>query len=188
MANRIPKRLFNKHTLCALVVAAGAMLSHTSPAAPTGLEWVYGTPPAPELKLPLHGDEQPAFDLKSLQGKVVLINFWGTWCPPCREEMPSIQRLKDKFKQQPFEVVAVHLGPGKEDIARFVQEMEPPLDAVIVIDEDAVTSKDWQIRGLPLTWIVDHTGAVHYKATGDREWDNAHITERIAKMIEAIPQ
>jgi len=150
----------------------------------TGLEYVFGEPPAPALSLKRHKGE--AFDLADLKGQVVLINFWATWCPPCRAEMPAIARLKSRFKDQPFEVVAVHVGPGSEDIDGFLAESDPPLDFEILVDETGETARDWKLKGLPLTWIVDASGNTVYTATGDREWDHDDIAKLIDKQLAKI--
>lgn len=158
-----------------------AFVSCVSLGAGTALEWVYGEPEAPPLILKNHDGGE--FDLTTLRGKVVLINFWATWCPPCRAEMPAIARLKDRFKDRPFEVVAVHVGPGAEEIDEFRSQSEPALDFPIVIDETGETAREWKLKGLPLTWIVNSDGGTSYTATGDREWDHDDIAKIVEKLL-----
>ena len=108
------------------------------------------------------------FDLKSLQGRVVVVNFWATWCDPCREEMPSFERLRTRLRGQPFEVVTVNYGEGPDKIRAFLERHKIALP--VVLDRDKEAAKAWGAGGLPMTFIVDARGRVRYSAFGECDW------------------
>src|SRR4051812_36787487 len=103
-----------------------------------------GQAPAP-LSLPdLSGRE---VDLASFRGEVVLVNFWATWCEPCREEMPSLQRLEKKLAGKPFRVVAVNIGEGAPRIRQFLERT--PVSFTILRDAESEVMKAWRGGLLP---------------------------------------
>ncbi len=124
--------------------------------------------------------EAPAYRLKTLdgqnrtlrqdRGKVVLVNFWATWCPPCLREMPAMQRLYEKFRGRGFEVVAVSVDQGNsEAVRKFVNNLK--LSFPIVLDPDQVTKQAYRVRALPTTFLIDRLGRVVALGMGAREWD-----------------
>src|SRR5256885_113511 len=88
-----------------------------------------------------------AHSLADYRGKVVLVNFWATWCEPCREEMPSIERLRNSLKGQPFEVLAVNLAEPLSRIEKFVAQL--PLGFPLLRDRDGAAGKAWRAKLLP---------------------------------------
>jgi thiol-disulfide isomerase/thioredoxin len=122
--------------------------------------------PAPPIELKTF-DGQP-FKLEQLRGKVVLVNFWATWCEPCVEEMPSIQKLRTQLRNAPFEVVAVNLQEGEARIRGFLQKV--PLDFPIVRDTDGAVARAWQARIFPSSYLVDAEGKIRYVLAGATDW------------------
>ena len=120
----------------------------------------------------------------SLNGKVLLVNFWATWCPPCVEELPSIQNARDKFDQSHFEVVAVNVGEKVAEIEAFLEALPVKLTFPIVVDEKLSVYADWQVRPLPATFLVDRTGKIRYQALGGRDFDSANIRAIIQELID----
>src|SRR5688572_31446998 len=103
---------------------------------------------APALKLAdLEGRRH---DLAAYRGKVVLVNFWATWCEPCRDEMPSIERLRESLKGKPFEVLAVNVGEPASRIERFLEKL--PMSFTLLLDRDTKTAKAWKARILPASF------------------------------------
>ena len=90
--------------------------------------------------------------LEDYRGKVVLINFWATWCEPCREEMPSMNKLRASLTGQPFTVLAVNLAESESRVRRFMENV--PLDFPVLLDRDTAAAKTWQARILPASFIV----------------------------------
>lgn len=122
--------------------------------------------PIPELELSdLQGR---AFHLSDVRGKVLLINFWASWCPPCVEEMPSLERLYRTLQDKGLEVVAVSVDDSPEIIERFRQEHE--LSFTILHDPGAKVSHRFQTFKYPETYIVDRQGNLVSKIIGPRDW------------------
>jgi peroxiredoxin len=141
--------------------------------------WTGGPPPPLALK-DLDGRQHRLVDYR---GKVVLINFWATWCGPCREEMPSIQELKNKLAGRPFVVLAVNLDEPESRIRKFLTQMK--LDFPILLDPDRKVAKGWNARILPATFIVGPDGRVRYSLVGEINWANEHIVARISELLPA---
>jgi peroxiredoxin len=135
---------------------------------------------AKEFSLPdLDGN---VHNLSSYRGKVVLINFWATWCPPCRQEMPSMQRVWEKFRDRGFVILALDVGEDDETILPFV--MEHDLDFPVLLDQDSKVVKKWPVRGLPTSFLLDTKGRLVYRAIGGREWDDSAFEKIILKLLE----
>jgi thiol-disulfide isomerase/thioredoxin len=86
---------------------------------------------------------------------VVLINFWATWCPPCRKEMPALERLSTRLGADPFMVLGVNVGEDPERIADFLQSLPVPPGFPILLDRSGDASREWEVRVVPTTWVVD---------------------------------
>lgn len=147
---------------------------------------------AAELKL-WTGGPAPALALKDLKerdhrladykGRVVLINFWATWCAPCRDEMPSIQRLKEKLAGRPFVILAVNLDEPQSRIEKFLSEVK--LDFPILLDPGRRVAKGWGARILPASYIVGPDGRVRYTVVGEINWDHEQVVSRITELLPA---
>ena len=138
--------------------------------------------PAPTLKL---NDLGGAFhDLAQLKGRVVLINFWATWCPPCRREMPSMERLAQHLKGEAFSVLAVNVGESVNDIELFTSQLDTSLSFPILLDRSSQTMQVWKIAGLPTTYLVDKKGRVVASAIGGREFDHPDMIQAIRAALK----
>ncbi len=133
--------------------------------------------PAPTLRLKDADDKM--VDLAQYKGRVILINFWATWCPPCRKEFPSLGRVRKHFKPDEFEVIAVNVGEDPDAVFSFSGITDFP----VVFDRDSKAMGAWAVRGLPTTFLVDRTGRVAYRATGGREFDDPEIINLIKAML-----
>ncbi len=133
-------------------------------------------PPAPTLRL-MDADDK-LVDLARYKGRVVLVNFWATWCPPCRKEFPSLGRLRKLFKPGEFEVLAVNVGEDPDTVFSFTGITEFP----VLFDRDSKAMAAWAVRGLPTTFLVDRQGRLAYRATGGREFDAADIVNLIGTL------
>ncbi len=120
----------------------------------------------------------------SLKGKVLLVNFWATWCPPCVEELPSIQNARDTFDQDHFEVVSVNVGEKVLQIEAFLKTLPVKLTFPIVVDEKLSVYADWQVSPLPTTFLVDRAGKIRYQALGGRNFASANIRTIIQELID----
>jgi len=120
--------------------------------------------------------------LSDLRGKIVLVNFWATWCPPCKREMPSFERLKALMNAKTFEIVAINAGEDEEEIGRFRRSLEPPLTFRLALDPKADAIRAFSVAGLPATFVIDRRGRVVYRALGARRFDDAAIVSTIRSL------
>lgn len=141
-----------------------------------GLTRVTATP-APPLRL-LDNDDR-AIDLAAYRGRVVLVNFWATWCPPCRKEFPSLTRVRRQFKRGDFEVLAVNVGEDPETVFGFAGHTEFP----VLFDRDSAAMGRWPAKGLPTTFVVDRRGQLAFKAVGGREFDDPAIVSTLKNLL-----
>ena len=138
--------------------------------------------PAPVLKL--NDTDGTLHDLAQLKGKVVLVNFWATWCPPCRREMPSMQRLKQALAGEAFEVLAVDVGEDSDTIHVFTSQLDATLTFPILLDTRSRTMREWQVAGLPTTYLVDRGGRIVSSAIGGREFDHPELVAAIRAVLK----
>jgi thiol-disulfide isomerase/thioredoxin len=156
--------------LMAIVLAAPAAAKELAPASGA----------APALKLAdLEGRRH---DLAAYRGKVVLVNFWATWCEPCREEMPSIERLRASLEGRPFAVLAVNLAEPEARIRKFLDSV--PLRFAVLLDRDGQATRAWQAKLLPATYIVGPDGALRYRHIGELDWSKPEIRDRIVALMK----
>jgi len=144
-----------------------------------GMTVVAGTPPAPPLRLP-DAAGKPV-DLAAYRGKVVLVNFWATWCPPCRQELPSLSRLKRKLSGEAFEILSVNIGEDVDTVFDFAGNPAYPM----LFDHDSTAMASWPVKGVPTTLLVDRQGRLAYRAVGGREFDGDEIVALINQLLKA---
>jgi peroxiredoxin len=146
---------------------------------------------AQELK-PWTGGATPALELADMKGarhrladyrgKVVLVNFWATWCVPCRDEMPSIERLRASLDGRRFAVLAVNLAEPESRIQKFLDAV--PLGFPVLLDRDAKIARAWQAKLLPATYIVGPDGALRYRHLGEFDWSKPEVRAQIARLMK----
>lgn len=137
---------------------------------------------APNLKLPdLDGQ---TYDLAALKGHVVLVNFWATWCPPCRREMPSMERLTRKLQGTKFVALAVDVGEDADTIQAFTSQLEATPSFPILLDSSSKAMLAWKVAGLPTTYLIDKTGRIAYSAVGGREFDHPEIEQAVRDLLK----
>lgn len=135
---------------------------------------------APEFTLPDMDGEEHA--LSEFRGKVVMLNFWATWCPPCRREMPSMQRLYEKYREQGLVVVAVNQFEDPDLVFEFTGRLSLEPTFPILFDRESRVSEQYKVRGLPTTYLIDREGTIRYQAIGGREFDHPEVE----KLIEGL--
>lgn len=138
------------------------------------------------------GQEAPDFTLTNIQGqnvsladlkgKVVILNFWATWCPPCREEMPSMEMLYRKFKDQGLVILAVNVEKdGQKLVQSFLQRT--PYTFPILFDGDAAVQNRYQIFRYPETVIIDRNGKIVERVVGAIDWTSDQAVELIKSLL-----
>jgi cytochrome c biogenesis protein CcmG, thiol:disulfide interchange protein DsbE len=158
---------------CAFAPAAGAAEFRA---------WGGGPTPALELQ-DMQGREHRLDDYR---GKVVLVNFWATWCAPCRDEMPSIERLRRSMEGEPFEVLAVNLAEPRSRIEHFLAQV--PLSFPVLRDRDTKTAKAWRARMLPATYLVDAAGRIRYVHYGELDWSGPEARAKVRELLASMPR
>ena len=120
--------------------------------------------------------------LDDYAGSYVLLNFWATWCAPCRIEMPALERLHQELAGRGLRVVGVDIGEETGDVRRFVEETGITFE--IVIDHDLSTGRVYAARSLPMTYILDPEGTIVARAIGVRDWDSESMRSMFAALVE----
>lgn len=115
------------------------------------------------------------------KGRVVLLNFWASWCPPCRDEFPSLERLQQKIGGKDFTVLAISVSDSAEGIARFLQGRKAPFD--ILMDDDGKVSAAFRARGVPVTYLLDRQGRLLAGRTGPQHWDSPAMEALIRQAM-----
>lgn len=157
---------------------AGGILSFTRLGAAATLG-PWGGKAAPPLVLKdIHGGDH---DLARYRSKVMLVNFWATWCEPCRYEMPSMQRLREKLAGKPFEILAVNVDEPEARVRRFVNETR--FDLPVLLDVNKTVTRGWSVRVMPTTFLVGLDGRIRYRALGDLDWSGSDVLEIIARLL-----
>jgi peroxiredoxin len=167
----------------AKVIAAAALLIAAAPAvaAEMLLPWKGGVTPALALRSPA-GE---SVDLTQFRGKVVLVNFWATWCAPCVEEMPALARLRARLAPRGFEVLAVNQGEMPARVTAFVERTG--LDLAVLLDREKSVAKEWKVRALPTTFVVDAKGRIRLYAEGELDTGPALEAARAPRRARARP-
>lgn len=142
---------------------------------------VKATPIAPHFTLPdIDGNPHSMSDFK---GKVVMLNFWASWCPPCVREMPSMERLYAKYNDKGFVVVGVNQWEDEDTVFEFIGRLDIEPTFPILLDRESRASELYSVKGLPTTFLIDKNGNIQYRAMGGREFDHPNIEKLIEDML-----
>jgi peroxiredoxin len=150
---------------------------------------LFATPPADPIR---SGQRAPGFDLPlldggtvsldALRGKVVLVNFWATWCAPCEAEMPAMQRLYESLRERGFELVAISVDAGRDEVETFRERI--PITFPIALDPEKRAAGAYQSHRFPESFLVDREGVLRARYIGPRDWDAPVYVEHIRRVIE----
>jgi len=153
--------------------------SGTDPLQALGLQAPKEAVDAPDFSLPdLSGKRIP---LKQLRGKLVFLNFFATWCGPCREEMPGMERLHRAHQDRGFVVLAVNLQESAKTIRPFVQSLK--LSFPTVMDAEGVVSREYGVRALPVSFLIGRDGKIIWRAIGGRDWESPQAQSYFAQLV-----
>jgi len=139
----------------------------------------------PKVQLSLPDLDGRVRDLGEFSDKVVLVNFWASWCLPCLEEMPSIRRLAEEMADKPFAVIGINVGEAKGRVQATVKRFD--IDFPVLLDKDSKVFKAWGATVLPTTYVIDRRGRVRYVGRGPLEWDGADMIELMMQLAEQPP-
>ena len=137
---------------------------------------------ASDFELPNMDEEKRK--LSDYRGKVVLLNFWATWCPPCIREMPSMERLHEQINADDFSVIAINQMEDGDQVFAFTGQLEIDPTFEILFDSRSEVSQAYAVRGLPTTYLIDKQGNIRYRAVGGREFDHPDVVKIINGLIK----
>jgi cytochrome c biogenesis protein CcmG/thiol:disulfide interchange protein DsbE len=138
--------------------------------------------PAPDFVL--SGLDGRRYQLSALRGQVIFLNVWATWCPPCREEMPSMQRLYRRLQGHDFTMLAVSVDEGGADVVRrFIDRVGVTFP--VLLDPHGTVATRYGVTGFPETFVIDRQGQVIHHTIGPEEWDSEPVYEYFAKLLES---
>lgn len=166
-----------------LVLALGCMLGMSAAVSDDKMQTL--SPLAKPFSAPdfnLKGEDGKTYRLFDYRGKVVVLNFWATWCPPCREEMPSMERAHQKVKSEKIVILAVNVGETEGKVFEFTGRY--PVTFPLPLDIDGTVIQKYPVIGLPTTFVIDPHGIVTHRAIGGREWDSDILLNQLRKMLK----
>jgi thiol-disulfide isomerase/thioredoxin len=141
---------------------------------------VFATPyPAPEINLP---GEQGEVRLTDYEGKVVYLDFWASWCIPCKKSFPWMAKIKKKYSVQGFEVIAVNLDKDKKLADEFLKMMN--INFVIAFDDSGKSASDYDLQGMPVSYLIGRDSKVHASHLGFREQDKVKLEQAIQTLLK----
>lgn len=139
-----------------------------------------------------HGGSTPSLSLNDLEGKprslkefrgrVLIVNFWATWCEPCVEEMPALQRLADQYGADGLDVVGVNLGEGASRIEGFMNKTGTRFP--VMLDRDGDAKRAWKVNGVPATFLIGRDGKVKRIAVGQLDFSNSPVLQPITQLLK----
>jgi peroxiredoxin len=171
-----------------IVATVGALLMGKTAAASEHLFQAMGmaklpAKPAPDFTLPdLTGQQVSLHDYR---GQVVFLNFWATWCIPCREEMPAMERLHQAFQSQGLAILAVDLKETLDKVRAFFEQHR--LSFTALLDESGAVFRDYQVMGLPTTYLISREGTLLARGVGGRDWTRAEGKDLIRGLLAGAP-
>jgi len=134
---------------------------------------------APALRLvDLNGRSH---DIEALGGRTLLVTFWASWCRPCVEEMPALERLKTRFADRPFALLAVDAGDTESAARAFVARQQLSLE--VLVDEPGDTTRAWGVKVLPSAFLIDTRGRIRARYLGPYDWDSSEAIGTIEGLL-----
>jgi len=136
---------------------------------------------APAFSLPLLGDSV-SVELNKLRGKVIYLDFWASWCGPCRISLPQIDELQRSLGSDKFEVLAINLDEKPDNAIRFLKRF--PVSYTVLSDPTGKVAEAYQLPGMPSSFIIDQSGRISMSHTGFKKGDIKQIRNHIEKLLD----
>jgi peroxiredoxin len=138
---------------------------------------------APDFTLPTADGQQVS--LQQYRGKVVFLNFWATWCIPCREEMPALERLHQTYQTQDLAIISIDLKESADQVKVFFQKHSLSFPALL--DQNGSVFRDYLVAGMPTTYLIGRDGTMLARGVGGRDWTRAEALQLIQELIKPTP-
>lgn len=177
------RRLVTLALAAGLWLAADAAATLGSPQAIEALGLVAPPEPRPVSDFTLPALSGGSLAMKDLRGKTVLVHFWTTWCPPCKWELPLLEKLYREHKDRGFMVLAISIDRSEQVVRKFVRGKD--LTFPIVLDPESAVASKFGLIGLPGTFIVGADGYIKASGYGPREWDSPDARTLIVSLLAA---
>lgn len=120
-------------------------------------------------------------DMSTYQGKVVLVDFWATWCPPCKKSMPFLNSLRNQLAKDGFEVVAINVDENSDEAKEYVANN--PVDYKMAFDPSGDCPNQYQVKAMPSSYLIDKTGKIRHVHLGFRDEDQPLIREQVSSLL-----
>jgi thiol-disulfide isomerase/thioredoxin len=137
-------------------------------------------PPFPAAEFSLTDLDEKVHNLSDYKGKPLIVNFWATWCPPCRAEMPSMERAWQKLEPEGIAMIGINVGEDFDQVFGFTADVE--VSFPLLLDRDGQVTNAWPIQGLPTTYILNPDGEMVYRMIGAREWDDEKLLDAVRDL------
>ena len=168
-----------KHRIAAIFTGAIATaLLLTVPASGAGSS---SSGPAPQFSLESRGG--PKISLAQYKGQVVMLNFWASWCGPCRQEMPLLENIYKKYNKMGFTLIGVNVEPDSKEAEGFLKQLQNPVSFPVIYDKDSTVSKAYDVQGMPSTVIIDRKGNIRVLHRGYKPGDENEYLDSIRSLV-----
>lgn len=134
--------------------------------------------PAPDFKLPTQTDP---VSLQTLRGQVVYLDFWASWCKPCRRSFPWMNAMQAKYHDKGLQIIAVNLDSDPEQVKRFLEKY--PADFIVAFDAEGKVASQYQVKGMPSSYLIDKQGNIHASHIGFRDEAKAAVESQINQLL-----
>ena len=125
---------------------------------------------------------QQKFDVSDYKGKVVLLDFWATWCSPCKKSMPFFNSLQQEYQQKGLQIVAINVDENPDDTRTFLQQF--PVNYVVVLDSEGDCPEKYQVKAMPSSYFIDRRGIIRQIHLGFRDRDKAEIRQLLEELLD----
>ncbi len=169
---------YSKNLISSVLVAALLIAAASADSLKYTLTKPRDNPLAPEFILQDTDGKQHT--LTDYRGKIVVINFWASWCPPCRDEMPSLQKAAEQLIKHNIFILGINVGESRASVIRFLKSM--PIQFPLLLDTKSEVMDSWSVPSIPTTIVINQEGRIVLFAVGEREWDDPKILQQIISI------
>jgi cytochrome c biogenesis protein CcmG/thiol:disulfide interchange protein DsbE len=138
---------------------------------------------APDFTLPDIRPDAPAVTLSALQGSVVYVDFWASWCVPCLRSLPEINTLYQQYRDQGFKVLAITIDTELDHAEDFLLDLAEPIEYLVLSDIDSDVMYEYGVRGMPTSFLIDRDGVVHKVHEGYRDGDIELLEQALLPLL-----
>lgn len=142
---------------------------------------------APDFTLPGVRENEDAVTLSNLRGDIVYVDFWASWCAPCLRSLPEVNTLYERYRDQGFSVVAITIDDPVEDALDFLLDLETPLSYHVVLDQTAEIMNQYEVVGMPTSFLIDREGTVRMVHKGFRDGDTELLEQKLTALLAEQP-